>query len=327
MSKVLVTGATSSLGAHIVRILLETGYQVRVFARRTSNISIIQDLNIEIFYGDIALKEDLDRAVKGCNYVIHAAANIDMGSKSQEIQTRENVSAVENLLSACLQHEIKRLVYVSTANTIAPGSKDQLGNEKNTIGKQYEKLGYAKSKLLAEELIRQHVKEKGLDAVIVNPSFMIGPYDTKPTSNRIILMLYRKKINFLPAGGKSFVYVKDAAAAACNALKMGKAGENYLLTGENLTYREFCRKVEEVTGTYSLIIILPRTLMLFIGTICTFLNLLGMKIELTRTNAAILCTHAFYSHDKAVNELGMPETPITTGIREAIKWFGENKYF
>lgn len=324
MPKVLITGATSSLGTNIVRILLNRGYAVRVFSRRSSNISTLQSLDIELFYGNVFDKNDLDAAVNGCDYVIHAAANMDLGKKYREKQLKENVGAVDDLINICLEHNVKRLLYVSTANTIAPGSKEKPGTEANAIGKRYEKLGYAKSKFLAEQLIRERVKADGLDAVIVNPSFMIGPYDTKPTSNRIILMFYRKKINFMPSGGKSFICVKDAATACCNALTAGRAGENYLLTGENLTYREFCRKVEKVTGKRSVKIVLPRALMLSIAAICSFLNFLGMNIELNRTIAVILCTHAFYSHDKAVRELGLPETPVETGIREALDWFREN---
>jgi dihydroflavonol-4-reductase len=92
---------------------------------------------------------------------------------------------------------------------------------------------------MAEELLMKASEKMKTEVVIVNPTFMIGPYDTKPSSGKIILMGYNKRISFLPPGGKNFIHVKDAAAAVCNALKYGKNREKYLLCNENLTYREF----------------------------------------------------------------------------------------
>jgi dihydroflavonol-4-reductase len=323
--KVLVTGASSALGANIIRILLLRGYPVRAFIRKSSNISALTGLPIEFFKGDIGDKNDLVEGIKGCEYVIHAAANMELSTGVTTKQEEDNIKAVEHLAKSCVDHKIKRLVYISTANTIGPGNKEHPGIEENKTAKWFERSGYAKSKLLAEELIQKHVLEDGLDALILNPSFMLGPYDTKPTSNRIILQFYKKRFNFIPPGGKSFIHVKDVAVAACNALTMGNPGENYLLTNENLTYLEFIMKLEELTGQKSMKIHIPRRLVYFLGNIGSVLENLGMKRELNRTNARMLCTTAFYKSSKAVRELNLPLTPIEKAMEESLNWFQQNK--
>jgi len=326
MIKVLVTGASSSLGANVILTLLEKGYAVRAFARKSSNLFTVKGLDIETFFGNISNSNDIHDAISGCDYVIHAAANMELSPKITGHQKEDNVKAVEHLVNSCLEHNVKRLVYVSTANTIGPGTKARPGTEENQINGQFERSGYAKSKLLAQQLLQKHVREDGLDAIIVNPSFMIGPYDHKPTSGRMVIRFYNKKINLIPPGGKSFIYVKDVAEAVCNALTLGRPGECYLLTNQNLTYLEFCNKMDELTQNKSIKIHVPRLLMMLFGYTGSFLGILGIKTDLNRVNIGMLCSTAFYSSAKAQKELDLKLTPVDEALRKAIDWFRENGY-
>lgn len=324
--KVLVTGANSLVGSNVIRVLLERGFAVRAFVRNSSEISTIAGLNCELFYGDITRQEDVDSAIHGCDYIIHAAARNISGPTKLEYYYKENVKAVEFVIKSCIKYQVKRLVYVSTANTIDPGDKDNPGTEENSIGKQYKKSGYAMSKFLAQELIRKYVLAGELNAVIVNPSFNIGPYDAKPTSGRIILMYYKKKLIFIPSRGKNFVYSKDVAIAICNALSRGRNGECYLLTHQNLTFLDFCRKLDEATDHRSIKIVIPDFVIKALGYIGTVIGWFGPTLDLNHVNAGLLCTSTNYSSGKAMGELGLPQTPIETAIRDAISWFKENGY-
>ncbi len=154
---------------------------------------------------------------------------------------------------------------------------------------------------------------------------MIGPYDGKPSSGAIIQMGYGKKLIFHPPGGKNFVNVEDAAAGVVDALEKGKNGEAYLLAGENLSYRQFFKKLGNQTGQRPILIQVPRFILLSAGYLGNFLRFLGIKTPLTSINMKILCVRNYYSNQKTRSELGTAFYPIENGIRKAIHWFKEHR--
>jgi dihydroflavonol-4-reductase len=325
-NKVLLTGANSLLGANVIRALLERNYEVRAFIRSSSNISAISDLHCEFFKGDITRFKDLKEAVQDCDYVIHAATNNDLSPTSLDHYYNENVKAVRLLIKSCQENGVRRIVYISTANTFDPGNRSSVGTEKNTIAKDFQKSGYAMSKFLAQEMVVDEVKKGKLNAIVINPSFIIGPFDTKPTSGRIIIRYFHKKLILLPPGGKSFIYSKDVANAVCNALVSGRPGECYLVTNQNLSYLEFFRKLENITHNKSMKIILPRRIIILMGGIGTVLTWFGLKMDLNLVNARNICKYLYYDSGKAIEDLGLTQTPIEIAINEAIMWFKENGY-
>jgi dihydroflavonol-4-reductase len=151
---------------------------------------------------------------------------------------------------------------------------------------------------------------------------MIGPYDSKPSSGNIIKMGLNKKIQVFPAGGKNFIHVRDAAVATCNALTLGIPGECYLLANENLTYREFFSMLNRVMNQHPLMIQLPEVMIRSAGLIGSMVQKIMRKpVSLNAVNARLVAIGNYYSGQKAVEQLKMPQTPVETAIRDAIEWW------
>ncbi len=180
------------------------------------------------------------------------------------------------------------------------------------------------SKLMAQKLILRKVRRKAPPAVFVNPTFMIGDNDTKPGSGVLMLSLYWRKNIGHTAGGRNFVHVRDDAAAACNATDRGRVGEWYIAGHKNLFYREFYELVLKILDMHFIKLLIPDPLA-FLGGL--YAEMIGRSKHVTpicsRPVAQISCQRGFYSPARAVRELGMPQTPVETAVRDAIEWFRE----
>jgi len=320
--KVLVTGANGFLAANVVRELIAQKHDVRGMVRKNADLRSLEGVYFEHFHGNITNESDADKAVEGCDVVIHIAADTSQRYDTAEPLRKVNVEATRLFIEASKKHQVKRFIFISTGNTIDFGPRENPGHEGKALGKLFEKSGYALSKLEAEKLIVDEVKNNGFNAIILNPTFMIGPHDAKPSSGRIFQMMYPHKVVFIPKGGKNFTPVKDAAVAICNAIELGTPGERYLLAGENLTYPEFLKIVRQ--GKKTIPIIIPSWLLVAFGAFGSFLRLLGIPFELSLNNARILCADDFYTSAKAVRELNMPQTPISVAVAEAIDWLKQH---
>lgn len=322
--KVLITGANGLLAANTIRELNHRGIPVRGLVRKTSNLLSLEDAQFEKVYGNIINYEDVYDAADGCNVIIHAAANT--GQKPSDQKSDDDLIAIRNMIKVVELQKISRLIFVSSANTFGYGSLESPGNEKTPISEIFQQSLYAKKKLKAQELVIKAARHGNIDALVVNPTFLIGPYDAKPSSGRSILMYMNNRVAFYPPGGKNFVATKDAAVAICNAITKGKSGECYLLAGENLSYKQFYEKVKIVTGIDKPLIPIPLYLLKAMGFGGSFLNRFGFAFELTKENACILSIHNYYSSKKAQNELEMPKSNIELAIDEAYQWFLLNDY-
>ena len=181
------------------------------------------------------------------------------------------------------------------------------------------------SKFIAQQHVLREIEKSNLPVVIVNPAFMLGPYDSKPSSGKIIMMGMNKKILFCPPGGKSFVDVRDAAVAVCNAINLGKDGECYLLANHNMTYWEFFETLAITRKQAQTKIKLPKFLILTIGLAGSLYEKLTRKpASLNFTNARLLCLPLHYSGDKARRDLQMPQTPLHQTLTDALLWFERN---
>ena len=316
---VLVTGANSLLGTNVIERLLGQDYKVRGLLRDKTRFYLPPHPDLSLIEGDFTDPEILWNALQGCDYVIHVAACTDQGVSDYEHYRKINVDATHQLFMFAVKTGVRRLVYVSTANCFGFGTKADPGDETCPACAPFTGSLYARSKQEAQELLLRlrHL----MDVVIVNPTFMLGPYDSKPSSGQIVLMGYRKKVIFCPPGGKNFIHVGDAAKGAVAALRSGRSGEAYLLSGENLTYREFFGKLAAVTDHNPMYITLPRFVLLAVGHLGNFLQKVGIANRFTLPNMKILCIGNYYSNHKAVTELGLDALPIGQGISDTIDWF------
>ncbi len=321
--KVLVTGANGLLATNTIITLLSRGYQVKGLIRDTRKFLLPTQDNLELTVGDITSPLSLDQAIGDCDYVIHCAATTDQHLLYYDDYHRINVQGTENVVRAAIKHRIKKIVYVGTANTFGYGTLEEPGNEALPPNAPFVYAWYAKSKLEGQHCILAAAGK--IDVTIVSPTFMIGPYDGKPSSGTIIHMAYRKKVVLHPPGGKNFVNVEDAANGVVDALEKGKHKEAYLLAGENLTYRAFFRKLSAQTGQQTLFIQIPPWLLHAAGYVGDILRWLGVRTALSRVNMKILCVNNYYTNKKAQAELGTSFRPIENGIATAIDWFRRHK--
>lgn len=325
--KVLVTGADGFLGNNIVRELLSRELKVRAFIQPNSPVKTLDELLIEVIYGDILNGKDLAKAAEGCDYIIHAAANTSIWPQRSEIIRRVNHEGTLNVIKAALSANVKRLVSIGTANSFGNGTLENPGDEKSPFTAGKYGLDYIDSKLEAQKAIIKSVEEENLDAVILNPTFMLGPYDTKPSSGALLLALYNKEVPGYTHGGKNFVYIKDVAVAACNALTMGKKGECYIMAHENLSYKKFNKLVAKNLNINPPKWFIPTPFILLFGLLSqTWAKLAQTTPKVSLAVARLSLITNYYTSAKAVKELNMPQTPIKQAVEEAFDWFKKNGY-
>ena len=324
--KVLVTGANGLLASNLIRELLHSGYEVRGMVRESSNLLSLKKVDVELFKGEITSHADVRKAFAGCEVVVHAAANTSQWPTNYEAYKKINVDATRLILDEAVRRNVERFIFVSSANAFNPGSKNSPGTEESPFTTKG-KSGYMRSKQVAQKLVLDEFRRSGLPAVVVNPTFMIGKYDAKPSSGQIILMAHQKSLMACPPGGKNFVHVADVARGIANAISLGKSGECYLLANENLTCREFFVKMRMVHGHPQTLIKIPQLAVHLAGSLGSFFeSISGNPAKLNSVNARLLCTDNYYSPAKAVGELNMPQTPVSHAIEDALEWFEQYGY-
>ena len=319
--KIFLTGSNGLLGQNVLRQLLQRGHEVNVLVRPGKENLIAEGSpwkqHLCIFTGSILKAPDLEQAMKGCQAVIHCAGDTQMNHLRLTDYRPINVDCVQLILNIMRRLNIHRMVHVSTANTIGYGSPSQIANETMPMETPFAESFYALTKKEGEDLVidaSSLCSENHL--VVVNPGFMLGAYDLKLSSGQLLLAAYRKPFMIAPKGGKSFVPVGDAACAIVNALEMGKNGERYLLTGENLTLRQFYQIQAQTMGYRQRIIDLPDWMALTAGKIGDLIRLLGIPTQLSSRNIHQLLVTEHYTNQKATEQLQMPHTALSQSIRD-----------
>ncbi len=318
--KILVTGANSLLGTNLLVELLQRDFEVKAMVRAKRKL-LVSAPEMEVCVGDITDEVAVMNAVCGCDVVIHVAANTSQSFVPYRAYETVNVTGTIHVVKAASRCKVKRIILVSSANAFAYGSLAAPGTEAHPIKYPFSRAGYAYSKFMAQHYVLNHLAEITPEVIVVNPTFMLGKYDGKPSSGEIILRGYQKKWIFCPPGGKNFVHVKDVATAICCAIQSGVPGQCYLLSGENMSYKAFYQKLVATTGQKSKIIVLPKGLLLLVGLIGSLLAKAGVSTPVHYINMRILCVKNYYSNSKARSVLNLPATPVSVAINEAIEWF------
>lgn len=322
--KVLVTGANGLLGHHVVFELLKRKHLIRILVRSTK--SIYFDLeSVEVFIGNFTDYEDLKEASEGCEAIIHIAAFTATNLLHYEDYQKINAGGAIQITKVAEELKINNLVFVSTTNTVGFGKPDQFADETFSIEFPFSESFYAQSKIEAEGIFVEASKQPDKHIVIINPTFMIGAFDSKPSSGKLMIMGYKKRLMFAPKGGKNFVAVNNVAFVICNALTQGQNGERYLASGENLSFTEFYNIQKEIGNYRQFLIVTPDFLLVLIGKIGDLVRKSGIKTEICSINLRQLMVREYYTNRKAKTELNLPETDLKTAIKEAIGWFKEHE--
>ena len=319
--KVLVTGANGFLATNAIAELIAAGYEVRGLIRRKGTYIGRNFLELELVEGSFTDESVLKKALSGCSYIVHIAAMTSQSGKAEDYY-RINVEATVRLAQAAIEEGISRMIYVSSANAFGYGSMERPGDESKPTRAPFTESEYALSKALAQKEVLKF-KDK-MDVVVVNPTFMLGPLDVKPSSGRIITMAYGRHIMAAPPGGKNFVHVGDVAKGIATALSKGQNGEAYLLSGENLDYYSFYKLVSKVSGKRMKIIRVPAKLLIAVGHVCDFLYKIGIRTDATLVNMKLLCTGNYYTNAKATRDLGIKFRNAESSVRDSVCWFRRN---
>lgn len=320
MKKVCVTGATGLLGTNVIIKLLQNGYSVIALVRKKSGWLGEENENLKLVEAD--LSSDLSSLLKEIDFVIHIAAETRQNLIRYDEYRKVNYDTAANLLTHAELMNVKKLLFVSTANTLGYGNTAFWGSEKAPQLYPFTHSLYAQSKLEAEDYLLKN--RKNTEVIIVNPTFMIGAYDSKPSSGKMIFWAWKKKLIFYPKGGKNFVHAEDAANGVLNAIEKGSNGEKYLLASENLSYKEFFKKINRITHQNPVMIAIPNGLLSFLGLIGEGLRKLKIKTNLSTSNMKALQICNYYSNQKSVNELGLHYQSVDKAIEDAIQYFDQN---
>ncbi len=325
--RVLLTGPDGLLGSAVARCLLEDGHDTRVLVQPGRKIGTLSGLSVEFRAGDILDAAAVREAVRGAEAVIHAAASTSIWPPRSPLVRQVNIEGTRNLLDAAEQAGVRRFVHIGTANSFAPGSKEQPGNEDSAYAGARYGLDYMDSKYAAQKLVLARASDGRLPALTVNPTFMIGPYDSTPSSGTMLIRLYQGRIPGYTSGGKSWVDSRDVARAACNALTLGNAGESYIAGNENLSYREFFEKAASVMNVLAPQRAIPRSISLFLGLLSSGVSSVTRKPPLISRAVARLGTEDhYYSAAKARRVLAMPATPVERAVEDCFAWLRDHGY-
>lgn len=321
MKKVFVTGITGFLGTNVVLKLLKNDYFVIALLRQKNKYFGKKHENLQLIVGD--LFSDFSEYLNNVDYVIHIAAETRQDLVSYDDYKAINYNAGISLYKQSVACNVKRFLFISSANTLGFGDIINLGNEKTPQKFPFTQSFYAKSKLDAESYLLQN--KTSTEVIILNPTFMLGRYDYKPSSGKMIFWAWKKRLVFYPKGGRNFVHVEDVSKGILLALEKARNGEKYLLANENLKYKSFFQKLYLITHQNPIMIPIPNFLLIILGFVGDFLRFLKIRTNLSSVNMKALRIDNFYANQKSIEELELTYRSIDDAISDAVNFFESNK--
>jgi dihydroflavonol-4-reductase len=318
--KVLVTGATGFLGHHLIQQLVVAGYTIRALVRETSDTRHLRELGVELAHGDIQDAPSVNAAMHGCRYVVHAAGLFRFWGDVRAFE-RTNTEGTAYVLEAARRHDVEKLIHISTVVVIGNPPANTLLDE-TTPCKPAD--AYQRSKLDGENMVRMFHKTTRLPAVILRPGAFYGPFG-RYAFNRLFFEDPLKGLLIKIHGGQRLTfpaYVPDVARAIVSALKLGRPGEIYNISGESLPHNDVNRIVSKIGG------IVPFRLNIPAGWMLTVARRQTQQAERTGHEPYYPLNLANYvfndwrvSSAKARAELGFVPTPFEEGARQTLEWY------
>lgn len=324
--RVLLLGASGLLGHNVLRRLLDEGHEVRVLVRRPDAVKL-REGTWETVTGSLTDFATLLGVAADCDAIVNCAGVTDMSLLRREDYTAVNTTLCASLLEAMKRLGIRTLVHASTVNTIGHGSAGHPATGQEPMRPPFTESYYAESKRDGERLLTEWARlNPEWHIVVVNPGYMIGPMDVKPSSGRLLLLGYRKRVMFAPRGGKAFVDVRDVAAAMTSALTRGVNGERYIAVNsrECHTIKELYELQARVLGYRQRVVELPDGLLAVAGRVGDMLRALGVRSEVSTRNVRQLMVREYYDSSHAISDLAMPQTPLEQSIRDFYRWREES---
>jgi dihydroflavonol-4-reductase len=320
----LITGATGFVGNNVARLLVERGQRVRVLVRDSSDLQPFADLPVELCHGDVRDGATVEQAFAGVQRVIHCAALVHIGWSRLDEQRAVNVAGTKIVAETALRHGA-RMVHVSSIDALGVRTLDEVCDE-NTPPKTDKVCPYVLTKREAEQVVLDCVA-RGLDAVIVNPGFMLGPWDWKPSSGKMLLKIATGWALLAPPGTNSYCDVRDVADGIISALERGRTGQRYILAGKTLTYGEALKIIAPIIGCrppFRTAIKPTIRLIGFAGDMLAWVTGRESDVNSAATEMSLLPKN--FSSARAAAELGYQTRDVQQSAADAWAWLKKYGY-
>lgn len=326
--KVFLTGSTGFVGSHVARAYAAQNAELRLLTRKTSNLAAIEDLPAEIIIGDLRQAESLRPAIRGCDALVHIAADYRLWVRDPQQMYAANVEGTRDLLRIAREEGVAKVVYTSSVATMGFKADGTIVNEETPVALSDMIGHYKRSKFLGELEAIQAAKS-GQHVMILNPTTPIGPGDAKPTpTGRIIVDFLNRKFPAYVDTGLNLVDVAEVARIHFVALERGTPGERYILGGENLTLKQILDRMSAITGLPSPKRKVPHAVAMGFA---FFDETITGKIRGKEPRATVEAVRMgkkmmFASSAKAERDLGFQILPVYPALRAAIDWFVAHGY-
>jgi dihydroflavonol-4-reductase len=320
---IAVTGASGLLGGNLVRELLAHGYRVRAVIHQDDRA--VAGLGVEVISADLADPASLERAFTGVDTVYHLAGLISLRLDDWDALQRVNVLGTRNVVEACLRCGVKRLVHVGSVHARRPEPFDQPLDEDRPLITESAAPPYERSKALGELEVQKGI-ERGLDAVILLPSGILGPYDFRPSYlGAALRRMQRGDLPALITGGYDWVDARDVAAGAIHAANVALAGSRYILSGHWLSIRDVAMMVAQISGAPAPRLVIPlRLARLGLPLMEKLAGLNGSAPLYTRAMLSALDSNRLITHARATRDLGYSPRPFRKTLSDTLAWFARN---
>ncbi len=318
----VVTGATGHLGANLVPELLSRGHRVQAVVREDTRA--LDGLDVETVRGSVHDPESLEQAFAGATRVFHLAGKISIVGDPDGSVQRTNVDGVRHVVDACLRCGVERMVHVSSVHALSVHPREAPVDETRALADEGKAPAYDRSKAGGEREVLAGI-ERGLDAVIVEPTGVIGPRDLKPSrTGALILSIARRRMPALVDGGFNWVDVRDVARSAIRAAEHGRCGRRYLLGGEWHSIEEIGARVAELAGVKPPVWVPPMALArLGAPFVVAWAAVTGGEPLYTSDALHALRNHQDVIIDRAVTELDHRVRPFDGTLADTVAWFRE----
>jgi dihydroflavonol-4-reductase len=326
--QVLVTGASGFVGSAVARCLVEAGFSVRALVRSKSPRAHLAGLDLDFFEGDLRDRKSIERATAGMRYVFHVAADYRLWARNPNEIFAANVEGTRNVMEQAMGAGVERVVYTSSVATLGPRGDGTAADESLPLSEQQGIGAYKRSKIAAERLVEDMVAQRGLAAVIVNPSTPIGPRDVRPTpTGRIIVEAAKGRIPAFVDTGLNLVHVDDVAGGHLAALRHGKIGERHILGGQNVLFSQMLADIAGLVGGRPPQVRLPWWSLIPVAFAAEAVaNVTGREPFATLTGVYMAKHRMFFTSTKAEQVLAYRSRPYIQGIEDALRWFRDNGY-
>ncbi len=322
---IAITGASGHIGVNLCRLLVKEGHSVRALIHKNS--ASLDGIHLEKVRGDLMDRASLSTLVQDADIVFHLAGVISIRSQGTNDVFEKNVDGTRNLLQASKKASIKRVVHFSSIHALAHDPFDKVLDESRTLALN-DRMAYSRSKACAEREVMKAITQ-GLDAVILNPTAVIGPEDHEPSlMGQALILMSLGKLPFMVSGGYDWVDVRDVVQAATNAMVKGRKGERYLLSGHWQELKAIADIVSSITESTRKRFTCPHGVARFgLPLINLYCRLKDTGSLYTRDSLYTLRTsHRYISHEKAGRELDYVPRPIVDTLRDTLSWFKEFGY-